>query len=1343
MEQGSSSVDKLEKLKENNYQFWSFQMKMFLQSRDLWEVVVGEKPQEAGEEPIEPMEAGGEEADEAARRAAHEEALRAHRERARVFNEWRRKDGKAMNFIALGIDRSNANLIYHLDSGAEAWKVLKGYHMVTSLGNKLRTKKKLYSMKIQVGASMRDHLNEMTELFNKVAEIDGPVPEDQQVTTILSSVEPEYEALTTAIMAWSDERLTVQGVKDRLIEEWEKKKELAVAKEKEVAFAGEAKPKPTFSCYGCKMPGHIRRNCPQAKEEDLRGKLNKIRANKAAEEGKDYTNCLFNELETINGWIIDSGASSHMTPKKNLFSEINTNHKSDVIVANGQVIEAKGIGSVDINVKSGEKSFMTLKLNNVLWVPDLDGNLFSVRKFTSEGNKMKFDHEKVYLERSNETQAIGTMKQNHYQLNEKEWCMKINDKTNKEDSACVHQWHRRMAHRNLNDIQLMGKQGLKIRKCSCSDECEDCMIGKMARKPFPKKSQPKEEVLDCIVSDVCGYFQVETLNRKRYFVTFTDVCSRYCDVVLIREKSEVADVTIQYIERMKTQFGRKPKIFRSDRGTEYTVEKLQLYLRNEGIKFECTVGYAPEQNGIAERKNRTLMEAARCMLSESGLPKNFWGEAVNMANYVTNRMITRATMKTPFEVLFGEEPKWEQLRQFGCEAFVMIPQEKRRKLDDKSEKMKFVGYDMQSKGYRMTDGKKVIVSREVHFLSQPTKKPTENEALQPEEESFDLPIFEEINEPEEQVQEEIEAASEAGDSDADEDLFESAEEGGTDESEIEELDVEEEQVQIPRRSARRNLGVPPAYLQDYARQANNERDPKTYREAISSKNAEEWQEAIQEELKSIEQNDTWELVDLPKQRKAIGSKFVFKSKTDSNGAVIRRKARLVARGFTQKYGEDYDEVFAPVARSTTFRMLMSIAGAKKYSVKQYDIKTAFLNGILTEELYLKPPPGSETNGKVYRLKKTLYGLRQSARVWNQTLHESLVKNGCEQNKTDNCLYSLTSGGDVVYLLIHVDDILTATNNPEKQSDLMSSIGKDFELKDLGEAKDFLGIRTERDEEGNYCISQPDYIAKIIEAAKLTEGKISKFPMDTGYHKLEGKELPSNEHYRKIVGMLLYLSTNSRPDIAASVAILSQRVKNPRDVDLNEVKRVVRYLKGTQHEKLRLSSSGDHEMLFAYSDSDWAENKVDRKSHSGFFCSMNGGTIGWSCKKQDLVALSSAEAEYIALSEASKEVIWTTRIARHFGIELQAPISMYTDSQSAMAMITNQKFSHRTKHIDTKYHFVKDIISKKIIELKYHPTATNVADMMTKPLGGNKILELRRLAGMEKGALHNRPIEEEC
>jgi hypothetical protein len=211
--------------------------------------------------------------------------------------------------------------------------------------------------------------------------------------------------------------------------------------------------------------------------------------------------------------------------------------------------------------------------------------------------------------------------------------------------------------------------------------------------------------------------------------------------------------------------------------------------------------------------------------------------------------------------------------------------------------------------------------------------------------------------------------------------------------------------------------------------------------------------------------------------------------------------------------------------------------------------------------------------------------------------------------------------------------------------------------------------------------------------------------------------------------LLYLSTNSRPDIAASVSILSQRVQNPRDVDLNEVKRVIRYLKGTQELKLHLSSSNMSSELHAFSDSDWAESREDRKSHSGLYCFVNGGAIMWSCRKQSVTALSSAEAEYVALSETSKEVLWLRRIAEHFEIKSTGPTRVLTDSQSAMAMVENDRFSHRTKHIDTKFHFVKSLVEEKVIKLEYEPTASNVADLLTKPLGGNKIAQLRELAGL--------------
>ena len=244
-------------------------------------------------------------------------------------------------------------------------------------------------------------------------------------------------------------------------------------------------------------------------------------------------------------------------------------------------------------------------------------------------------------------------------------------------------------------------------------------------------------------------------------------------------------------------------------------------------------------------------------------------------------------------------------------------------------------------------------------------------------------------------------------------------------------------------------------------------------------------------------------------------------------------------------------------------------------------------------------------------------------------------------------------------------------------------------------------------------------------------KESKYPLDPGYFKVDGKYLQGNDEYRKIIGMLLYITTHSRPDIASSVSILSQKVSNPRDVDLLEAKRVVKYLKGTRNLSLSMSGQIPGEKMFAVSDSDWAEDQTDRKSHSGFFCSVNGGAISWYCRKQQLVSTSSCEAEYIALSEASKEIVWIKRLAHELSIDTPKTITLFTDSQSAISMISNHKFSNRTKHIDTKYHHIRDMTEKKEIKLEYIRTDENIADMLTKPLGGVKLEKLRELGGLIK------------
>ncbi len=390
----------------------------------------------------------------------------------------------------------------------------------------------------------------------------------------------------------------------------------------------------------------------------------------------------------------------------------------------------------------------------------------------------------------------------------------------------------------------------------------------------------------------------------------------------------------------------------------------------------------------------------------------------------------------------------------------------------------------------------------------------------------------------------------------------------------------------------------------------------------------------------------------------------------------------------------------------------------------HDRMTAFLNEKLTDEIYMKQPPGFEIGSKVCRLKKSLYGLKQAARSWNQEIERVLISCECVQSQFDRSLYKIEKDGKVGYILVYVDDLLIAGVDDDIIDDVVQNIKSEFEVKDLGDVRRYLGIEVSKDSNGDYYVSQGSYISKIVEEAGLVDAKTSKIPLDPGYEKLRCDDQISDHEYRKLIGMLLYVSVNSRPNMSASVSILSQKMSCPTKLDLNEVNRIIRYLKETAELKLKVSNVQNDLVLEAYSDANWAEDRNDRKSNSGYMCLL-GGTISWSCRKQNCVSLSSTEAEYIALAETCQEVVWLRNLCGDFNIECAAT-TVNVDNQSCMKMCENKKFSNRTKHVDTKYHFTADLKMKGVVDLKYCPTEKNVADMLTKPL--RHVKENLRAAG---------------
>lgn len=849
---------------------------------------------------------------------------------------------------------------------------------------------------------------------------------------------------------------------------------------------------------------------------------------------------------------------------------------------------------------------------------------------------------------------------------------------------------------------------------------------------FPKKSLTvTNETLDLIHSDLCGPMQTITPSGNKYIMTLIDDFSKFTHVYLLREKSEATTKMKEFVASMVNQYGKKPKVIRSDRGGEYVNKEMQEFLRNEGIKIQYTAPYSPQQNGTAERKNRYLVEMTRCLLIDAQLDNQFWAEAVMTANYLQNRLPSRTLDETPYEKWFNKKPNLSHIVKFGADVYAMIPTEKRRKLDEKAIKLKFVGYDECTKGLRLlnVNTKKITISRDFKVVDDKNEKSNENKSESVEESEFEVQLSRTaegiIPENKNVANDEVENVdiNEVPDCDSEYNSAVSSE-------------SDEDFIGFPRRSERLINKDLPKYV--YSVQQNQHElaqpEPQSLKEALSSHDCEKWKQAMKEEFDSILKNETWEVVDLPNGKKPIGCKWVFKVKKNVDGHVERFKARLVAQGYNQKFGIDYNEVFAPVARHTTFRTLLSVSAKRNFYVKHFDAKTAFLNGELQEEIFMKLPPGFETkfgNGKVCRLKKSIYGLKQAARAWHKTLHKVLIHMGFKQCSSDLCLYVLKNDGKSCYLLTYVDDLIIACENEGIIIQIGDKLMKNFEIVSLGDVRHYLGLNIERNKNGNFYVNQTRYIDEIVESVGLRDAKISKIPIDPGYYKNDSNknEACDREQYQRIIGQMLYIAINSRPDIAAAVSILSQKSSNPNITDLNEVKRVLRYLKGSRMLKLQLSENCcDTESLIGYSDADWAECRRDRKSNSGYLFKFNNGTISWSCRKQPCVTLSSTEAEYVALCEASREAIWLRRLLEELGEVQRQSTIIFEDNQSCLKQLQTEKFNNRSKHVDTKFHFIKKL-SNNDFTYMYCPTEEMVADLLTKPIQRLKIEKLRTMSGL--------------
>ena len=658
------------------------------------------------------------------------------------------------------------------------------------------------------------------------------------------------------------------------------------------------------------------------------------------------------------------------------------------------------------------------------------------------------------------------------------------------------------------------------------------------------------------------------------------------------------------------------------------------------------------------------------------------------------------------------------MRLYGSKVFVRIPEQKRKsKWDRKADLGILIGYT--DTGYRVLINNKIIVAKHVDIVEENVKCIRLN-GNENENDSNDgcLNDFE------------IQGSSETSEFELNDE--QNSEFQFIDEQNSERIndDVSNEQNQEKTqklRRSKREKKMPSKFDDNYV--FNNYiyvnycgvDIPNNFEEAMNSEECEYWRKAMDKEIECINKNKTWKLVEKPENKNIIDVKWIYTKKANNI-----YKARLVVRGFQQK--EIIDDIYSPVAKMQTLKILLSYCCQKGLFIEQMDVETAFLNGKVISEIYINQARGYEDGtDRVCKLDKALYGLRESPRAWYDCFDVYLKKLGFKRSKFDCCLYVLKNENDMIYIILYVDDLLICCRNEEKIKYIKNLLSNKFRMKDMGKVKTYLGINIEYDCEKNVMtLSHQNYIESLAEKYKIKNLKLYKTPMEVNL-KIEPAQVTCDDlKYRNLIGALLYISSGTRPDISYSVNYLSRFQNCYNESHFKYALRILKYLYLTKDLKLTYSKNETNEILDCFVDADWAGDNVDRKSTTGYVMRLFGNVIFWKSRKQGSVTKSSTFAEYVALSEAVSEIKLIKDILEIFDIENKKPVKIYEDNSGALNIAKYGNFTKNSKYIEVHYHFVNEYYMKGIIDIVKVNTNENVADIFTKSLNKNKFVKLREM-----------------
>jgi len=518
-----------------------------------------------------------------------------------------------------------------------------------------------------------------------------------------------------------------------------------------------------------------------------------------------------------------------------------------------------------------------------------------------------------------------------------------------------------------------------------------------------------------------------------------------------------------------------------------------------------------------------------------------------------------------------------------------------------------------------------------------------------------------------------------------------------------------------------------------------ESDPLTYEEAMKSQDATFWKEAINDEMDSIVGNKTWKLVDLPPGSNPIGCKWIFKKKKKVDGTIERFKARLVAKGFTQKEGLDYFDTYAPVARIATIRVLIALASIYQFEIHQMDVKTAFLNGELDEEIYMKQLEGFVMPGqehKVCKLVKSLYGLKQAPKQWHEKFDKVIVSNGFNIHESDKCVYSRFNGNKGVIICLYVDDMLIFGTDSESIELTKLLLSSNFDMKDMGLADVILGIKIIKNENG-LVLTQSHYIEKILKKFNYYDCKSVSTPFDSNIrlYPNTGRSVSQLE-YARVIGCLMYAMTCTRPDIAFAVGKLSRYTSNPSQAHWQAVYRILKYLKHTMD--YGIYYTGYPSVLEGFSDASWITDQDDHTSTSGWIFNLGGGAISWGSKKQTYIADSTMATEFVALASCCKEAEWLRNLLIEIPIwpKPMPPVSIHCDSEATLSRAYSQIYNGKSRHIGLRHSYVRQLLTDGVITIDFVKSCQNLADPLTKGLARDIVFKTSKGMGLKPASSYH-------